>query len=221
MIPARGGSKGIPKKNIRLLNGKPLISYTIELSLRLGELNKCVVSTDDAKIKKIAQESQITVIDRPDELATDTASTESVLLHALDFYSDKFRENFDYIVVLEPTSPLRTLATVRDCIAKAVSNNRISMMTVREFRENIGQIKDGKFYPFLVGASRRRQDRAPLYVECGVVYICKVNHLRNTGSLLANETVAYIVNEIESIDINTEEDFYLAEYLMRSRLKGN
>ena len=221
VIPARGGSKGVLQKNIRPLNGKPLISYTIELSLHLSELNECVVSTDDEIIKQVAEESKIRVIDRPRELAADTASTESVLLHVLDVYSNKYQENFDYIVVLEPTSPLRTLSTVRDCIENTVSNNRVSLMTVREIRENVGQIQEGNFHPICVDAPRRRQDRTPLYTECGVVYICKVSHLRTTGSLLTNKTTAYVVNETESIDINTEEDFRLAEYLVRLQKKDD
>ena len=117
LIPARGGSKGIPHKNIKLLNGKPLIQYSIEIARQLADDCDICVSTDDIEIKRIAEELGLKVpFLRPDYLASDTAGTSDVIVHALDFYAEQGKA-YDVVVLLQPTSPLRTVQNVKDCLS--------------------------------------------------------------------------------------------------------
>ena len=117
LIPARGGSKGIPHKNIKLLHGKPLIQYSIEVARKFAVDDDICISTDDLQIKAVAEGLGLKVpFLRPDYLASDTAGTSDVIIHALDFYSKQGKE-YDVVVLLQPTSPLRTVQNVKDCLA--------------------------------------------------------------------------------------------------------
>lgn len=217
VIPARGGSKGVPRKNIRPLHGRPLIAYTIDQANAAAALDLFVVSTDDAEIRAVAAELGARVVDRPAELATDSASTESALLHALDVLEAAGEPRFDYVVVLEPTSPLRRAGTIDGCIRRAVDAGAVSLLTVRETRENIGTMDGGRFMPFMPGAPRRRQDRRPCFIESSTVYVCRVDYLRRTRTLVADPWEAYVVPPDEAEDINTMDDFARVECLMKLR----
>jgi CMP-N-acetylneuraminic acid synthetase len=217
VIPARGGSKGVPRKNVRDLNGRPLIAYTIDQARAVSELDHFVVSTDDPEIKAISQRLGAAVVDRPAELATDTASTEVALLHALDTLADAAVPGFDYVVVLEPTSPMRSAATIGGCIRQAIERGASSLMTVRETRENIGTLVDGCFRPLVPDAPRRRQARQPFYVESSTVYVARVDYLRRTRTLVARDWAAYVVPNEEAEDINTLADFIRVQCLMRQQ----
>ena len=210
VIPARGGSVGVPGKNIRELNGKPLLAYSVAQAAEVSEIDRLVVSTDSNEISKISKAIGASVIDRPKPLATSEATTESALLHALGVLEEQ-EEHFDYIIVLEPTSPFRSAATIRNAIRKIVDAGAPSLLAVKETRNVIGQIENGFFEPFVSGEARRRQDRKPKYVESSTVYICAVDHLKKTGSLVSDQWLAFIVPEKEAIDINTPLDFLYAE----------
>lgn len=214
VIPARGGSKGVPRKNIRLLNGRPLITYAIDQAKAVPELDTVVVSTEDEEIARVARTHGTRIIDRPPELATDCARTEGVLLHALDILSGE-GEEFEYIVLLEPTSPLRSVDTIRGCIASLINLQGDALVTVKETRENIGTLEDGLFRPLGIQTARRRQERRPYYVECGTVYIVRVDHLRRTGNIFSEKWIGYAVSQDESEDINSLIDFQRVEGLMR------
>jgi len=213
VIPARGGSVGVPGKNIRDLNGKPLISYTAEQVSQVPEIDKVVVSTDSPAIKKVSEGLGLCVIDRPAALATSEASTESALLHVLDELQEQ-GESYDYIVVLEPTSPFRSAATIRNAIQDIISSSAPSLLAVTETRNVIGQIEGGFFKPWVAGERRRRQDREPKYVEASTIYVCRVDYLRQTGTLVSDQWRAFIVPENEALDINTPLDFHLAELVI-------
>lgn len=217
VIPARGGSKGVPRKNIRLLAGRPLLAYTVDQARAVPQIDLTVVSTDDPEIGRIAFDLGVQVVDRPAVLSTDDSPTEPTLLHALDVVERESGFNSDYVVVLEPTSPLRSPETIYNCIVTIVERRAQSLLTVRESRENIGELEGGYFRPLRVDAPRRRQDRAPFFVESSTVYICRVNHLRATGTLVAKDWAAYVVPDVEAVDINSLEDFALAECVMRTR----
>jgi CMP-N,N'-diacetyllegionaminic acid synthase len=218
VIPARGGSKGVPRKNIAPLAGRPLIEYTIDQAIAASTLDLTVVSTDDGEIKAVAQARGIRVIDRPEALASDTASTEVALLHALDVLEAARVPPFDYIVVLEPTSPFRSAATIDGAVRALAASGEVSLVAVRETRENIGTIQDGIFKPIVPGAPRRRQDRAPFYIESSTIYVCETGYLRAAGTLVADRWAAYVAPEDETDDINTREDFQRVEFLMRQRM---
>ena len=215
VIPARGGSVGVPRKNIKPLAGRPLLDYTLDHALAVAALDLVVVSTDDDAIAEVARARGVRVVKRPAELATSEARTESAVLHALDSCADAGR--FDYVVLLEPTSPLREPASVARAMAEIVQSGSPSLVSVVEERGSLGRVVEGRFAPLFPDAPRRRQDRQPLYSECGVAYICSIDELRRTGCLLVAPAAALIVSETEATDINTPADFAFAEVLMLAR----
>ncbi len=145
IIPARGGSKGVPYKNIKQLNGKPLLSYTIEAALSVKLLSRVVVSTDDQRIADVAKQYGASVIMRPKELAVDESRTEDALLHVLDHLVEK--EDFvpDIVLTLEPTSPLRKSESIDACIKIFENKDIDSVISVVETKACYGNIKDYKF----------------------------------------------------------------------------
>lgn len=213
VIPARGGSKSVPRKNIRPLGGRPLLAHTLAQAAAVPALDRVVVSTDDDEIAAAAQQHGGIVMRRPTDLATDTAPTEWALTHALDELAAA-GEAFDYIMVLEPTSPMRRPETIRACMETIHNRDGKSLMTVIESRSNYGRLVDGYFRPLDPKAPRRRQDRPPLYVESSTVYIARVDYLRQTGTLVCDDWLAVVVDEAEALDINSERDFRIAEQVM-------
>ena len=216
VVPARGGSKGIPGKNIRLLAGEPLIGYTLRTAKIVNEIDLLVVSTDDDEIEEISTSYGIGVIRRPKELASDEATTESALLHVLDTL-DEQGKSFDIILVLEPTSPLRSSNTIQKTIKKSVEGSFESILAVKETVENIGFVEDGYFHPVVPDAPRRRQLRKPFFIESSTIYAARTSYLRRTATLVCDNWVAIVVSNEESYDINTEEDFSFIEYLINKK----
>ena len=211
VIPARGGSKSVPNKNIKNLAGKPLICYTIELAKKIKAFNKAVVSTDSEDIAKISRASDSDVVSRPAELSTDISRTEDALLNVLEYY-DAIGEKFDTIVTLEPTSPLRTIETVLDCVNHYAQSSCDSLITVVEDKGYLWQnVGTNHFSPLFENQSRRRQDRRSLYKEAGVIYITDVKALIKNRSIIGETPCHYVVNERESLDINSYTDFFIAE----------
>jgi CMP-N,N'-diacetyllegionaminic acid synthase len=210
VVPARGGSKAVPRKNIRMLGKRPLLVHTLEQVAKVPQIDLAVVSTDYPEIAKVASAAGTEVIYRPQELATDSAPTEWALLHALDVLESRGR-TFDYVMVLEPTSPFRSPDTIRRCMQEIVESDAPSLMTVVETRSNLGRLEKNVFRPLNLGAPRRRQDREPFYLESSTVYVCRTDHLRRTKSLVADNWLAVTVSEEEALDINSELDFSIAE----------
>jgi N-acylneuraminate cytidylyltransferase len=216
VVPARGGSKGVPRKNIRPLAGEPLIGHTLRTAMSVAEIDLLVVSTDDAEIAAVSSGYGVRVVERPARLASDEASTEGALIQVLEALEAE-GQLFDIILVLEPTSPFRSAGTIERAIAACAAGPAASILAVRETRENIGFIRDGCFRPVVPGAPRRRQERQPLYVESSTIYACRVDYLRRTGTLVAEDWGALVVQEVEAADINTEDDFQMVEFLMLKR----
>lgn len=218
VIPARGGSKSIPLKNIKLLGGKPLIYYTIKSAQTSGVFNKLVVSSDSEEILSVARRFDVEVIKRPTEFATDTSRTEEALIHAIEYL--KVKESFspDIVVTIEPTAPFRSVQTIQKTI-QAFSDSKIdSAMAVLETRSCYGKIIDGAFDYLIKNQPRRRQEREPLYQESGTIYATRRDTLLEKKSVLGNRIAPIIVPEIEAVDINESIDFELAEFYME-RLK--
>lgn len=215
VIPARGGSKGIPLKNIKLMNGKPLIAYTIESALASGALNRIIVSTDDDRIAAAsAQYPNVDVVIRPAELSTDTATTECALIHVCDELLRKENFDVDYVLTLEPTSPLRTKATIQKCVDILKQPQVDSVVGVTETSSVIGRILDDKFVHIFPGQPRRRQDREVLYKESSTIYGTSVAVLRRLNSVLGDCPYPLIIPKQESLDINDALDFQIVESLM-------
>lgn len=216
VIPARGGSKRIPGKNITRLNGKPLLTYTIEAVLNSGIDAPVYVSTEADDIAEIARESGAEVIDRPEELAADAASTESAVLHALD---ETGRDD-EWVMILPPTSPFRRPETIKKFHDRVQNNNDDDVdcfMSVTETKGDFWRFdKDGNFGRLFPDAPRRQQDRDPLYEEDSAIYVCRVSALRETNIVLGNKTQGIPIDFPEGFDINTPEDLILAEALIKA-----
>lgn len=216
VIPARGGSKGIPKKNIYPLNGKPLLQYTLDV-IKDAHLNNMdtVVSTDSDEIKAIALKTKgIFVVKRPAEISGDTASTEAALLHAIQIMEKDTGKTYDTVLTLQVTSPLREAVTLKNFI-HAYQNNYPqydAMLSLNETTSDYWVPTDGGGFERLQKeAPRRRQGRKPLYVENSAYYITNINALKKTHSILGTSVNAFIISAIEGIDINEPEDIIIAK----------
>ena len=220
IIPARGGSKRLPRKNVLDLNGKPLIAYSIEAGLDSSYIDKVVVTSDDDEILTISKKYGAVTINRPNELASDTATTFDAIKHAVDNY-----EKYDYIVLLQPTSPLRG----RDHIDKAIelleSKNADAVVSVCEMDHSplwsntldeslsmAGFLKDEAL-------NKRSQDLEKYYRLNGAIYICKTEKLLEEKSFFLKENIfSYVMDRKSSVDIDEEIDFKIAEVILNKLL---
>ena len=222
IIPARGGSKRLPGKNILPLAGKPLIAWTIEAALQSGIGAEVCVSTDDEAIASVARKHGASVpFLRPPSLSGDSATSLSVALHALDFYQDSENRNFDACVFLQPTSPLRNAAHIAEAFGlyeARKANNVVSVCPVEHspLWENTLPA-DGSMKGFLrpEARNRRSQDLPQYYRLNGSIYICKVTEMRRQKSLIMDEgAYAYVMDQEHSVDIDTLLDFRIAETIL-------
>lgn len=223
IIPARGGSKGLSGKNIRLMNGKPLIAYSIDIARGIVDDIDICVSTDDEKIIQIVEEYGLKVpFKRPDRLATDTSTTNDVLLHALDYYESK-EQYYDVVLLLQPTSPLRLLKHVKEAISKY--NDSIDMVvSVRESHSAtvLCQENQFNFLELVINkAGNRRQDIKSYYEYDGSIYVINVLSLKNKGLSSLKKRIKYIIPAKNAIDIDNQLDWDIAEFLMTKELKTN
>lgn len=217
LIPARGGSKGVPNKNIKLLAGKPLIAYSITEALKIAKKEDICVSTDSIPIKQVAESMGLEVpFLRPDEIASDTATTESVILHALDYYKHK-GIHYDFVVLLQPTSPLRKAIHIEEAIA-LINKDVDLIVSVKEtdanpyyvlFQEN----EEGILEKSKKGVFTRRQDCPVVYELNGAIYVIRVNALLKLGYQNLKKT-KYLMPKKVSIDIDDWLDFEIAEVLL-------
>ena len=222
IIPARGGSKGVPRKNIKLLAGKPLLAYTAESALRAKLLSKIVLSTEDAEIAEVGKSLGLEVpFLRPAELAVDTAPTLPVVLHAID-YLEKIGEKFDAICLLQPTNPLRRAEDIDNCIKLLEKSGADSVISVLQVPHEYNpkwiywQNETGELI-LTTGESEpipRRQDLPPAFHREGSVYLTKIEALRKYGNLYGKTVRGYEIQPQNSVNIDTFEDWNLAENLL-------
>ena len=209
VIPARGGSKGIPGKNIIEVAGRPLIAYTLEAAKNSRFIDYVLVSTDSEEIADAARKygGEVPFL-RPDELASDTAKTIDAVLHCVK-EMEKLGKSFDTVILLQPTSPLRTAKDIDGAIELFFKNGEKSLVSVSELDVNpvlIRRVEDGRAVPILNESSTvRRQDFKKYYRVNGAIYINKASELGSETSLNDNET-AYIMDSSHCIDIDSMED---------------
>ena len=217
VIPARGGSKGIPNKNIAPLRGKPLIHWTIEAAQGSQYIDRLILSSDDPVICESVEGTGCEVpFIRPAALATDDAKTIDVVVDAVDRLP-----GFDLVVVLQPTSPLRTSSDIDDCLELLVARCAPSVVSVAPVEEHpflIYAIESGDHLrPFVSvppDTSLRRQDLPPAYALNGAVYAADIEWLRTAGSFIATGAVGYVMTQLKSVDIDHQGDLErAAEYL--------
>lgn len=222
LITARSGSKSIPGKNIKLLSGKPLIAWTIEVAKKCRGLKRIIMSTDDEKIAAIARElgAEVPFI-RPSELARDDSSSISAVLHAIHWM--EINEGYcpDYVMLLQPTSPFRTVEDIQQCIELARKHRAVAVASVCEAVHHpydCKRVLDDKTLVEFISTDvvyLRRQDFPPVYALNGAIYLCQRTTLLRDETFFPEKTIAYIMPEERSIDIDTLWDWHMAELIMK------
>ena len=219
IIPARGGSKGLPRKNIKLLNGKPMIAYTIEAA-RKSKLDHFIVSTEDKEIADISRQYGAEVIDRPPELAEDRTPTGNVMFHVLETIKYKPK----WTVLLQPTSPLRNENHINEALQRFDDGRFDSLLSVSLSHSFLWVM--GLQCPFPLnydpfGRRPRRQDMLTQFQENGAIYIIKTKLFKDHHYVLADKIGFYIMPADYSIEVDSEFDFWLAEQILRKHENSN
>ncbi len=217
LIPARGGSKGIPRKNIRPLAGKPLIAHTIEQAKQANQVNRVIVSTDDTEISTVAQQYGAEVISRPAQISGDTASSESALIHALDWLKQQEEYEPERVVFLQCTSPLRTSNDIDRAITQFEAEGADSLLSVSPTHkflwENVNGVAKSINYDYR--QRPRRQDMNPQFAENGSIYIFKPWVLNQFNNRLGGKIALFVMND-SCIDIDALSDFEMTEFILKS-----
>lgn len=218
IIPARGGSKRLPRKNLLDLCGKPLIAWSIEAALKSKYISKVIVSSDDEEILNIAKEYKADFIKRPDELASDTATTFDALKHTLENVG-----KYDYVVLLQPTSPLRSEKHIDEAIELLKEKNADAIISVCEVEHSplwsntLDENLDMSDFLREEVLNKRSQDLPKYYRLNGAIYICKTEKLlENKGFFVKENIYAYKMDKKNSVDIDEEIDFIIAREIKQS-----
>lgn len=219
IITARGGSKGLPRKHERLLNGKPLLAYTIEAAKGCPRVKRCLVTTDDPALKALSLSLGAEVIDRPAELATDTALSRDVVQHALRALEAQ-GDLPDFFALLQPTSPLRTAAHLTDCLDRFAASGAASAISVSAAEPHpykTLRLEDGGLKPMFDEASLHmpRQKLPKVFQETGAIYVVGSRDFLRDGRFLAPPVMPYEMPRRDSVDIDDEFDLLVAEQAMR------
>lgn len=222
LITARGGSKGLPRKNVLPLAGKPLIAWTVEAARASATLSRVVLSSDDDDIIRVAEAFGCEVpFRRPARLAADDTPGIAPVLHALGEL-----DGFDYVVLLQPTSPLRTAADIDGAVWRCVSSDApscVSVVAVNKPPQWMYTLGEGRLRPILSSGSplRRRQDAAPVYALNGAVYVADVDDLRRTRSFVTDATVGYVMPPERSVDVDDELDLRWCAFLLTQQQRSH
>lgn len=218
VIPARGGSKGVPRKNIRPVCGRPLLAYTIEVSQRSRYLDRIVVSSEDREIQEVAQTWGAEVVVRPLSLAADDIASIDPVLHAVAECP-----GYDYVVLLQPTSPLRIAQDIDSalelclgqcapaCIAVCETPINPQRLFTLDAQSRLIRLVSGVIPP-------QRQDLPPFYTINGAVYVAESEWFMRERRFVSKDTIAYVMPDERSLDIDTEVDFLLFEFLLLHRM---
>ncbi len=216
VIPARAGSKRIPGKNIKPLAGKPLVVYSIECALNSPSVSRVIVSTDSPAIRELSLKSGASApFLRPRELAGDNIPTMDVILHTLDYLRNVEKEFYEFLILLEPTSPFRTVADLENAFQLLRSSGADSIVGLAQTpvkSDCLTTIENKIVKPLLTNATQ-------LYKINGAIYISRIEFILTSGKLLGDNTIPYFMPDLQSIDIDTFEDLQLAEMLMQKNLK--
>mgnify|MGYP002523164524 CR=1 FL=1 len=223
IIPARGGSKGIPHKNIKPLAGKPLIYYTIDVARQIATDEDICVSTDDHEIIQCVEDYGLKIpFVRPAELATDTAGTYEVLLHALNYY-ESFGKHYDCIVLLQNTSPFRTAEQVKAAISLYHSDLDM-VVSVKESATNpyyncFEDDSEGYLKKTLDSSMLTRRQDAPITYEYnGAIYIINPERLKSVHMGLFDKRKKYVMDALHSVDLDNMIDWKFAEFILKEGL---
>lgn len=222
IIPARGGSKGIPQKNITKINDKPLIAFTIDAAMESQFIDRVFVTTDSDEIKNVVQDLNVDVpFLRPDYLATDTSKTIDSILYTLDELG-KMNDLYDYVITLQPTQPLRKTKHIDDSIRLIIDNDWQSLASITELDVNpvlIRKFKDNNLLINLVNTKSnvRRQDFVKHYKINGSIYINKIDNLLNKNTSLNDNKHGYLMDAEYDLDIDTPKDLEKFKILINQK----
>lgn len=221
IVPARGGSKGIPRKNLRLLLGKPLIAYTLQAALASQYITHLIVSTDDPEIANVTYSLGANVpFMRPPELALDDTPQLNVVLHALETIEHIEQVQYDIVVLLQPTTPLRTTEDIDSALAQLFTTDAdsiVSFYQVTHGHPYYMYMLDGDCPRSLLEVPQhltRRQDFPTIYVRNGAIYATRREALVQQHSFYGQDTRAYVMPFERSVNIDTEDDLDFAEFLL-------
>ncbi len=220
IIPARGGSKGLPGKNLKMLGGLPLIVHSIRAAKECGKLQKIVVSTEDAVIKSCAKAEGVDVVDRPPEFAQDSSRSQEVVRHALETADPK--ASCETFVLLQPTSPLRSHLHLIECLNlhfTKKSECTISVCLEKHPPQRSFVVNDGFLKPFMSESSLNvpRQSLEPVYRQNGAIYVMNRKLFLKSDRFYVPPALPFVMSEFDSIDIDDAEDLALAEWLIARR----
>ncbi|HEY1259696.1 MAG TPA: acylneuraminate cytidylyltransferase family protein [Stellaceae bacterium] len=220
LIPARGGSRGVPRKNVRLLGGRPLIAWTIEAARQASTIDRLVLSSDNAEIIAVATGlgAEAPFV-RPAELATDDADALSVVRHALAALPDAY----DYLVLLQPTSPFRTGEDIDNTVALCARAGAPCVSVCQPDKSPYWMFEagvDGRLVPLFATVPKRRQDAPAVVLLNGAVYAAETQQLRAGRDFLGPDTVYHMMPKARSLDIDAELDFAIAELLIDESAHG-
>lgn len=219
IIPARGGSKTLPRKNVRVLAGKPLLAHTIEQARSAELVSRVIVSTDDPEIAGVARQFGAEVIDRPAELSTDDAASELAVLHVLDHLEQVERYEPNLIVLLQCTSPCRSTEDIDGAIRTLREREADSLLSVVPFHRFLWREANGETRSMNYDYTRRprRQEIEPTYAENGSIYVFKPWVLRDRHNRLGGKVALYVMDYWTQGEIDTADDFALCDWILSSR----
>ena len=229
IIPARSASKGLKNKNIKEFLGKPLISWSIEAGLKSKYIDEVMVSTDSSKYADISKKygAKVPFI-RPDKLSSDAATSMEVIYHTLNYYKEELNQKYEYIILLEPTSPQRTVTDIDNAIEKLINNLEANALVstskveschpsymIKKFKDDFFEGSESKDINII-----RRQDFTDLNFIDGSIYISQIDTLFEKSSFYHDKTLCYDVPKWKSFEIDDIDDFIMIEALMKERLKN-
>lgn len=226
IIPARGGSKGVPGKNIKILGGKPLIAYTIEQALKSQYIDRIIVSTDDLKIAAVAKRFGAEVpFTRPHSLARDNSGTIDVLLHALDWLKEHEYSSYDVVVLLHVTTPLRNVQDIDTSIELLINKKAESVFTVAEAHRNpyfnmVEVHKNGRVTLAKEGNFVTRQSAPKVFDMNSSIYVWWTDVLRKKKKVILEKSLVHVMPKERSVDIDDLLDFKFAETLLKENKKN-
>ena len=224
IIPARSGSKRIKKKNVKILSGKPLISYTIEAAIKSKYLDKIIVSSDSEEVLNIAKQFNTETIKRLKILSRDKSKTIDVVFNVIDVLKKKGYCP-DIVVLLQPTSPLRTTYDIDKSIEIFINQKCKSVISVSELKDSLhwSFIEKNKFINPVFGwkyLKHRSQDLPKVYIPNGAIYIFTEKQIKESNSFYSRKILPYIMPEERSIDIDSKIDFMVVELLIKKTGRG-
>ena len=219
VIPARGGSKGIPRKNVRLLAGKPLIVHTIEQAMQSCLVSETVVSTDDDEIASISEAAGATIVRRPAHISSDQASSELALIHAIQCLLVQGQPLPELTVFLQCTSPVRRSGDIDSAVAMLIQDGADSLLSVSPSHRFLWTNEGGDVRPinYDYRFRPRRQDMPPQYVENGSIYVFNTQALLESGNRLSGRVSLYSMDEEAAVDIDSVLDMKVAELILLER----